>query len=145
MSRNFGKCIHLFFMMQLSKLQNEIWCRSYRNITLKHIYLPPMTWEHYSTVIMKATVSQITGLTIVYSGADQRKHQRSASVPFVRGIHWWSVNSPHKGSVTRKMFPFDDVIMSCAISTGYVSVYSIFCSAIVLAKLKSHWNIPTPN
>ena len=23
----------------------------------------------------------------------------------------WPVNSPHKGSVTRKMFPFDDVIM----------------------------------
>ena len=30
---------------------------------------------------------------------------------FVRGIHRWPVNSPHKGPVTRKMFPFDDVIM----------------------------------
>ena len=63
-------------------------------------------------VIMSATASQITSLTIVYStvysGADQRKHQRSASLAFVRGIHWWPVNSPYKGSVTRKMFPFDD-------------------------------------
>ena len=29
----------------------------------------------------------------------------------VWGIHWWPVNSPHKGPVTRKMFPFDDAIM----------------------------------
>ena len=47
----------------------------------------------------------------VCSGADQRKHQSSASLAFVRGIHRWPVNSPHKGPVTRKMFPFDDVIM----------------------------------
>ena len=46
------------------------------------------------------------------SGADQRKHQSSASMAFVRGIHQWPVNSPHKGPVTRKMFPFDDVIMT---------------------------------
>ena len=32
------------------------------------------------------------------------------SLAFVRGIHRWSVNSLHKGPVTRKMFPFDDVI-----------------------------------
>ena len=70
---------------------------------------------HYNDVIMDAIASQITSLTIVYStvysGADQRKHQSSASLAFVRGIHRWPVNSPHKWPVTRKMFPFDDVIM----------------------------------
>ena len=59
-------------------------------------------------------VAQITSLTIVYStidsDTDERKHQSSASLVFVRGIHRWPVNSPHKGPVTRKMFPFDDVI-----------------------------------
>ena len=64
---------------------------------------------------MGAMASQITSLTIVYStvylDADQRKHQSSASPAFVWGIHWWPVNSPHKGPVTRKMFPFDYVIM----------------------------------
>ena len=64
---------------------------------------------------MTTMASQITSLTvvysIVYSGADQRKHQSSASLAFVRGIHRWPVNSPHKGPVTRKMFPFADVIM----------------------------------
>ena len=43
---------------------------------------------------------------------DERKRQSSASLAFVQGIHWWPVNSPHKWPVTRKMFPFDDVIMA---------------------------------
>ena len=71
--------------------------------------------DHYCDVIMTAIESQITSLTIVYSsvysGSDERKHQSSASLAFVREIHRWPVNSPHKGSVTRKMFPFDDVVM----------------------------------
>ena len=71
---------------------------------------------HYDDVTMSLMASQITSLTIlystVYSGADQRKHQSSASLVFVRGIHRGPVNSPHKGPVTRKMFPFDDVIMT---------------------------------
>ena len=72
--------------------------------------------KHYSDVIMRAMASQITSLTIVYSNiysdADQRKHQNYASLTFVMGIHRWPVNSPHKGPVTWKMFPFDEVIMS---------------------------------
>ena len=71
---------------------------------------------HYNDVIMSAMVSQITSLTTVYgsvySGVDQRKHQRSASLAFVRGIHKWPMNSPHKRLVTQKMFPFGDVIMN---------------------------------
>ena len=47
----------------------------------------------------------------IYSGADQRKHQSSESLAFVWVIHWWLVNFPHKGPITRKMFLFDDVIM----------------------------------
>ena len=70
---------------------------------------------HYSDVIMSAMVSRITGVqivcTTVCSSANQRKHQSSASLVFVRGIHRWPVNSPYKGPITRKMFPFDDVIM----------------------------------
>ena len=64
---------------------------------------------------MAANASQITSLAIVYStvysDADQRKHQSFTLLAFVRGIHRWPVNSPHKWPVTRKMFPFDDVIM----------------------------------
>ena len=70
---------------------------------------------HYCDVIMGAMASQITSLTVVYStvysGTDQRKYQSSPSLAFVRGIHRWPTNSPYKGPVTRKMFPFDDAIM----------------------------------
>ena len=70
---------------------------------------------HYNDVMMSAIASQITSLTIVYStvysDADQRKHQSSASLAFVWGIHRRPVNSPHKWPVTRKKFPFDDVII----------------------------------
>ena len=100
-------------------------------------YLPPTTshcyrWKwvvksstqfvnvHYCDVIMDAIASQITSLTIVYSivysDADQRKHQSSASLAFVRGIHRGPVNSPHKWPATRKMVQFDDVIMSVIFS-----------------------------
>ena len=83
-----------------------------------------LEWRHISIrdsqissdVRMGAIASQITSLTIVYltiySDADQRKCQSSASLAFVWGIHRGPVNSPHKGPVTRNMFPFDDVIMS---------------------------------
>ena len=63
---------------------------------------------------MGPMASQITSLmihSIVPSGVDQRKHQSSASLAFVRGIHRRPANSPHKWPVTRKLFPFDDVIM----------------------------------
>ena len=83
---------------------------------------------HYNDVIMGAIASQITSLTIVsltiYSDADKRKHQSSASPAFVRGIHRGPVNSPHKWPVTRKMFPFDDVIM--------YEIYFVSCSLYVL-------------
>ena len=63
---------------------------------------------------MGTMVSQITSHMIVYStvysGTDQRKHQSSVSLAFLRGIHRWPVNSLHKGPVTRKMFPFDNVM-----------------------------------
>ena len=70
---------------------------------------------HYADVIMTTIAPQITSRTIVYStiysGADQSKHQSSASLAFVWGVHRGPVNSPHKWPVTRKIFPFDDVIM----------------------------------
>ena len=63
---------------------------------------------HYRDVIMGAIASAITSFTIVYSDADKKTHQISAPLAFVRGIHKWPV--------TRKMFPFDDVIMHWSLS-----------------------------
>ena len=85
------------------------WISSWRMVFVYDI------WKHYGDEIMGTMASQITSLTIDYStvnsDADQWKHQSSASLTFVLGIHRGPVNSPHKWPVTRKMFPFDDVIM----------------------------------
>ena len=58
---------------------------------------------HYNDVTMRAMACQIT---VVSDG--------KPSLVFGGWVSdRWPVNSPHKGPVTRKMFPFDDVIM-CA-------------------------------
>ena len=80
---------------------------------------------HYSDVIMGSMASQITSLTIVYLTV------YSASLAFVRWIHRWSVNSPHKWPVTRKMFPFDEVIMSKALVGRLESGMQKKCQAIL--------------
>ena len=101
------------------------------------------TWNvtHYDDVIMGAIASLITSLTIVYStvysDADLSKHQSSASLAFVWGIHRGPVNSPHKWPVMWKMFPFDDVIMR-------VSLAEPIPSMIPSAK-KTHWMSMCPH
>ena len=89
----------------------QLWTR-FREILRQN----PFVTIKYCDVIMGTMASQITSLTIVYSnvhsGPDQRKHQSSTSLAFVWGIPRWPVNSPCKWPVTRKMFPFDDVIMT---------------------------------
>ena len=89
-------------------------------------------WFHYDDVIMGTIASQITSLTsvysTVYSGADQSKHQSSASLAFVWGIHRGPVNSPHKWPVTRKMSSFDDVIMR--VYWKWIHFLQIFCKII---------------
>ena len=93
---------------------------------------------HYYDAIMSTMASQITSLTIVYwsvySGTDQRKHQSSASLAFVLGIHRGPVNSQHKWPGTRKMFPFDDVIMSMSIRL-WCMAYGNFQTVLMPANL----------
>ena len=77
----------------------------------KHVFYV----SYYRDVIMSVMAFPITGVSIVYSTvylvAAQRKHQRSASLAFMRGLNRWPVNSLLKGPLTREMFPFDDVIV----------------------------------
>ena len=96
------------------------WRNDFQNVVYKMV---ANLSQHYNDVIMGAIAYQITSLTIVhsivYSDADQRKHQSSASLAFVWEIHRGPVNSPHKWPVTRKIFPFDDVIMSLSVCTTF--------------------------
>ena len=92
---------------------------------------------------MSAMTSQITSLSTIYSTvysvADQIKHQSSVSLAFAREIHRWPVTSPHKGPVTRKMLPFDDVIMNFESSrySRLCMVYSICLPCVWNACLSS--------
>ena len=107
---------------------NWLW---FHTINIRPVAIPN---THYNDVIMNTMVSQITSLMIVYStvylGANQRKHQSSASLAFVWGIHRWLVNSSHKGPVSQKMFPFDDVITQ----------HRNLCQKQVF---QANWRIPT--
>ena len=96
-----------------------IWLIQYQRTNLllqNHTTTLPTTIFQWRDVIMSTMAPQLTGVSIVYSticfGAHQIKHQSTASLAFMKGIHRWPVNSPHKGPVTRKLFPFDDVIMN---------------------------------
>ena len=64
--------------------------------------------SHYIDVIMTTMASQITILTVVYSTvyshADQRKHQSSASLAFVWGIHRDRWIPRTKGQLRGKFF-----------------------------------------
>ena len=120
-------------------------CATIANMVQTHVHELPYntawlqyhcTYDcHYDDVIMTMLASQITSLTvvysIVYSGVNQRKHQSSVSLAFVGEIHRGPVNFPHKWPVTRKMFPFDDVIMIYALirATGTLAPQSAcqFC------------------
>ena len=104
---------------------------------------------------MTMLASQITSLTvvysIVYSGVNQRKYQSSASLAFVREIHRGPVNFSHKWPVTRKMFPFDDVIMyakyiyitnkNCSrLNTPYRRATLLYCQS----QVSMRWERYTP-
>ena len=100
-------------LMVLDHRQIKCWLQrsvmlSFKLLGIIRVSFITLQWRH-------TMASQIISITIVYSivylGADQRKHQSSASLDLVRGIHRWSVNSPHKRLLMWKMFPFDDVIM----------------------------------
>ena len=102
--------------------------------------------KHSNEDIMNAMASQTTGVSIVCStdgsGADQRKHQSSASLAFVRGIHRWPVNSPSKIPVTRKMFTFDDAIMVHILQVRSCDMYmraSISKTRVKSYEHKSSW------
>ena len=118
-NRNYVKYLEVFFQVNvLVIIVCRGGCRPRERLVKaseRDIMRRTCLFKHYNDIIMSTIAPQITSLRIVYStvssDADQRIYQRSASLAFVRGIHRRPVNSPHKWPVTRKMFPFDDVIM----------------------------------
>ena len=143
--------IHALTSMAVQLVDLTVWMSNY----IQYKTVPVMTYPchdlsqcmlvHYDDVKMTMLASQITSLmvvySIVYSGVNQRKHQSSASLAFVREIHRGPVNFPHKWAVTRKMFPFDDVIMKMwqAIArTSGTSTHCIYMSGLILGLCRTN-------
>ena len=111
-------------------------CQHHRNRTKREQRANPedtvLEWR------LKSPASRLLAWPFIY--AQIKKNTKSfASLAFVRGIHPLPVNSPHKWPVTRKMFPFDDVIMEFlhtkvhenAIQPNYLLVKWLLISASV--------------
>ena len=104
----------------------------FSSMVIRAHYIPRILHKHYNGVIMGMIASQITSLTIVYSivysDADKKKHQSSASLAFVRGIHRGPVNSPRtNGQLRGKCY----YLMTSSWSSRFV----VFCCGLVSADL----------
>ena len=88
---------------------------------------------HYADVIMTTMASQITSLTVaystVYSDADQRKHQSSASLAFVWGIHRDRWIPRTKGQLRGKCFH----LMT---SSWWRALYVLLFTCVVLCQIR---------
>ena len=94
-----------------------IWMREHTSLFIQKALSYSLIFvTQYNDVIMGVIASQIISLRIIYSniysGTAHRKHQSSLSLASVMGIHRWPMNFLHKGPVTRKMFPFDDIFVT---------------------------------
>ena len=67
--------------------------------------------RHQMTAIAPRISGQSNVCSTICPHWQKRKFRGLWYCPFVRGIHRWLVDSPHKRTVTPKIFPFDDVIM----------------------------------
>ena len=83
---------------------------------------------------MGAMASQIASLTIVYFNRLLTRKSKKTSKLRVTGpcVGNSPVNSPHKWPVTRKMFPFDDVIMVF----GNDGIVPFYCTCQVISPLR---------
>ena len=119
-----GKCFHLmtsswFFISQLwcgYNCSKPVFVKKTGVVTflsISFLVISNLETSHYSDVIMSTMASQITSVftvcSVFCSGADQRKHQNSASLAYVGGIHRGPMNPPHKGPVTQQIFSYDYV------------------------------------
>ena len=108
----------------------ELWWRY--DIKTLSLLLPVFAgnpWVHYADVIMTKMTSQITSLTVVYStvysDADQIKHQSSASLAFVWGIHRDRWIPRTKGQLRGKCFHL--MTSSCTFPAQRVSNSELSC------------------
>ena len=120
-------------------------CRNFMGFTIKLISSITVT-SYLARWLLKSPTFRL--FTQPFVQGQIKENQSSASMAFVRGIHRWPMNSPHKGPVTRKIFPFNDVIMeSC---TGFrlflhcFVVAFVVCLFVLESILHTFFRVPVP-
>ena len=99
-------------------------------------YLNALQWFYMMTAVASQIISVSIVCSTVCSGADQRKHQRFASLTFVSHFH------PHptpKGPVTRTIFPLNDINMSMLFKFNMQN--SSLCTRCGIAIRRISWNL----
>ena len=91
----------------------------------------PLQWRHNEQDSVSNHQPHNCLLNCLFRPGSNKNNQSSASLAFVWGIHRGPVNSPHKWPVTRKMFLFDDVIMTAPIMISMLMVHVLLCKVIV--------------
>ena len=89
-------------LLHMANSQKRVFVRLYITVT----------WQ-WVRRRLKSPASRLFAQPFVQAQIKQ-KNLSSASLAFVNELYRWPVNSPHKRPVTRKMFPFNDVIMKFA-------------------------------
>ena len=90
---------------------HRIWIAGKKPLMKRAPGLISLQWRHNERDVVSNHQRLDCFFNRFFSGVDQRKHQSSTSLVFVRAIHRSPVDSPHKGPVTWKMFSFHDVII----------------------------------
>ena len=132
--------VHNFKM--IGKRKRMLWTNDIsRDFSLRWVStdILSLLWRHNDRVVVSNHQPHDCLLT-VYSGADQRKHQSSASLAFVRGIHQWPLNSPH-------LIPVDDVIMIAQHPRSTWIIFDQWKCIQLYQQLQSNskWNMKAPH
>ena len=106
------------------EIDDYVWCSNLKHQFQWELALMVAKVWHPGDAIISVMAFQITSVSIVYStvcsGADQRKHQSSTSLAFVREIHRWPV------------FPFVDEIILTMSHVPYQIPHKIFIQTYYL-------------
>ena len=88
---------------------DKIWQYDDSRLSLKLHIRSSLQWRHNG----RDNVSNHQPQDCLVNCLFRRRWKKTSKLHVTGGIHRWPVNSPHKWPVTRKMLPFDDVIMFC--------------------------------
>ena len=108
-----------------------MWKKCHQNT---HIFCP-LQWRHNG----RDSVSNHQPHDCLLNRLFRRRSKKTSKLRVTglcAGIHRGPVNSPHKWPVTRKMFPFDDVIIPG--NTVSVSTVTFMMSTVTVHLFKSH-------